>query len=104
MIVRVTKVYGGGVGAAPTADVQPLINQVDGLGNATPHAPIYGLPVSRVHSGNGAIISDPVAGDDYILSIPDRDISKYLASGQQSSPDSKRRSSMSDGILHYGGP
>ena len=101
VIVRVLKTYGGGVGAAPTVDVQPLINQVDGLGNPTNHAPIYGLPVSRVHSGNGAIISDPVAGDDYILSIPDRDISKYLASGQQASPDSKRRSSLSDGILHH---
>ena len=101
VIVRVLKTYGGGVGAAPTVDVQPLINQVDGLGNPTSHAPIYGLPVSRVHSGNGAIISDPAPGDDYVLSIPDRDISKYLASGQQSSPDSKRRSSLSDGILHH---
>ena len=101
VIVRVLKTYGGGVGAAPTVDVMPLVNQVDGLGNATNHAPIYGLPVSRVHSGNGAIISDPVAGDDFVLSIPDRDISKYLASGQQSSPDSKRRSSLSDGILHH---
>ncbi len=101
VIVRVQKVYGGGVDAAPTVDVQPLINQVDGLGSPTNHAPIYGLPVSRVHSGSGAIISDPVAGDDYILSIPDRDISKYLNSGQQSSPDSKRRGSLSDGILHH---
>ncbi len=101
VIVRVLKTYGGGVDAAPTVDVQPLINQVDGLGSPTNHAPIYGLPVSRVHSGSGAIISDPMAGDDYVMSVADRDISKYLASGQQSSPDSKRRGSLSDGILHH---
>ena len=57
--------------------------------------------MSRVHSGSGAIISDPVAGDDYVMSVSDRDISTYLASGQQSAPGSKRRGSLSDGILHH---
>ncbi len=31
--VKIIAVHGGGVGAAPTVDVQPLINQIDGQGN-----------------------------------------------------------------------
>ena len=99
--VKIIAVHGGSVGPAPTADVQPLVDQVDGLGNRTSHAPVYGVPVSRVHSGNGAIISDPVAGDTMLMSIADRDISTLKNTGQQSAPGSKRRGSMSDGIVHH---
>jgi len=99
--VKIVKVYGGGVGPAPTADVQPLIDQVDGLGNRTPHAPVYGVPVSRNHSGNGSVINDPVAGDIMIMSVADRDISGLKNTGQQTAPGSKRRGSLSDGIVHH---
>ncbi len=99
--VKIIAIHGGGVGPAPTADVQPLIDQVDGLGNRTPHAPSYNVPVSRNHSGNGAIISDPVAGDIMIMSVADRDISTLKKTGQQSAPGSKRRGSLSDGIIHH---
>jgi len=99
--VKIVAVHGGGVGPAPTADVQPLVDQVDGLGNRTPHAPSYNVPVSRVNGANGAIISDPVAGDIMIMSVADRDISKLKNTGQQSAPGSKRRGSLSDGIIHH---
>ena len=99
--VKVVKVYGGGVGAAPTADVQPLIDQVDGLGNRTAHGVVYGVPVSRIHSANGAVISDPVAGDMMVLSVADRDISTFKSTSAQAAPGSKRRGSLADGILHH---
>ena len=101
MPVKIVKIYGGGVDKAPTADVQPLVDQVDGLGNRTPHAPVYNVPVSRVHGGNGAVISDPVAGDIMVMSIADRDISTLKKTGAASAPGSKRRSSLSDGIVHH---
>ena len=98
--VKIIKVYGGGVGAAPTADVQPLIDQVDGLGNRTPHGTVYGVAVSRNQSASGAIINDPVVGDFMVLSVADRDISTFKTTGAQSAPGSKRRGSLADGILH----
>lgn len=99
--VKVLKVYGGGTAGTPTADVQPLIDQVDGLGNPTPHGPVYGVGVGRAHSGSGAIISDPVIGDIYMMHVHDRDITKLKNTGQQASPDSDRRGSMADGVLGH---
>ena len=99
VIVQVQKVYGGGEGAAPTADVSMMVHQVDGLGNPTPHATIYNVPVGRAHSGAGAIISDPMPGDTYMMAVADRDISRLKASGTASAPDSRRRGSLSDGML-----
>ena len=102
MPVRVVVVHGGGVDAAPTADVVPIVHQTDGLGNPTPHGMVYGVAVGRVHSGSGAIISDPVAGDVYMMTVADRDISKLKANGgQPSAPDTFRRGSPSDGVLHH---
>ena len=97
--VKVMKVYPDPNGGAPTADVMPMIDQVDGLGNRTPHAMVYGVAVGRVHSGSGAFTSDPVAGDLYTMHVSDRDISGLKATSQPSAPSSGRRSSMSDGVL-----
>lgn len=97
--VKIVKIYPDPNGGAPTADVMPQIDQVDGLGNRTPHAVVYGVAVGRTHSGSGAIVSDPVAGDLYQMHVHDRDISSLKATGQQSAPGSKRRGSMSDGVL-----
>ncbi len=35
--VKIIKIYGGGTAGTPTADVQPLIDQVDGLGEPEQH-------------------------------------------------------------------
>ena len=101
--VKIVKVYPGKDGAAPTADVQVMVDQVDGLSSSpTPHATVYGVTVGRVHSGSGAIVSDPVVGDLYHMAVHDRDLSKFKGSGgQQSAPDSKRRGSLSDGHLTH---
>lgn len=99
--VRIIKTYGGGTAGAPTADVQPMIDQVDGLGYPTPHGPVYGVAVGRVHSGAGAIISDPQPGDIFEMHVHDRDITKLKNTGAQSSPDTARRGSMADGVLGH---
>lgn len=101
--VKVLKVYSDPNGGAPTADVQVMIDQVDGLGSSpTPHAVVYGITVGRAHSSAGTLVADPQAGDLYMMACFDRDVSKFKASGgQQSSPDTKRRGSLSDGHLLY---
>ncbi len=97
--VKVVAVHGGGVGPAPTIDVQPLVNQTDGQGNQTPHGVIYGIPASRNQGGGNAVINDPRVGDVGFLSVADRDISALKANeGKQSNPGSFRRFDLADGI------
>jgi hypothetical protein len=99
--VKIVAVHGGGVGAPPTVDVMPLINQTDGQGNQTPHGVIYGIATSRNQGGTNGIINDPKVGDIGHMSIMDRDISALKANaGAQSNPGSFRRGNMSDGIYH----
>ncbi len=97
--VKIVAVHGGGVGAAPTVDVQPLIKQTDGQGNSTDHGIIYNIPVSRSQGGGSAIINDPKVGDIGHMSISDRDTSALKANqGKTSTPGSQRMHDMSDGI------
>jgi hypothetical protein len=97
--VVVKAVHGGGVGAPPTVDVQPLVNQIDGQGNKTDHGTIYGIAVGRNQGGANAIINDPVAGDVGHLAVNDRDISVVKANGgKKGNPGSFRRHNLADGI------
>lgn len=99
--VKVIAVHGGGVGAAPTVDVQPIVNQIDGQGNQTPHGVIYGRPCTRNQGGGNAIINDPSVGDIGHLVISDRDISAATSNeGKQSNPGSFRMHDMADGVYH----
>ncbi len=101
MLVQIKQLYGGGEGAAPTADVVPVIHQTDGLGNVTEHGMIYGVAVARQSSGSGSFISDPAVNDYFVMHISDRDSTKFRNSGQPSAPDTFRRGSPSDGILTH---
>lgn len=97
--VKIIAVNGGGHAAAPTVDVQPLVNQTDGIGDKTDHGIIYGVPVQRSQGGGNAIINDPQVGDVGFMSIADRDISALKGNeGEQSNPGSNRRFSMADGV------
>lgn len=101
--VKVIAVHGGGVGKPPTVDVQPMVNQVDGVGKKTDHGIIYGIAVSRNQGGGNAIINDPVVGDVGFMSIADRDISALKSNdGDQSNPGSKRRHNLADGVYQRG--
>lgn len=96
-LVQVVKVYSGGrTAAAGLVDVQPLINQVDGSGQAVPHGVINNVPWLRLQGGAFALIVDPVPGDIGLLVTCDRDISKVKTSKQSSNPGSRRRFNLAD--------
>ena len=98
--VKIIAVHGGGVGNAPTVDVQVLVKQSDGVGNTSSHSTIYGIPVSRIQGGASGIISDPVVGDTYHMAVHDRDISSLVKNGgTESNPGSYRRHDLADGTL-----
>ena len=97
-LVKVKAVHGGGVAAAGTVDVIPLVSQVDGNGYGTVHGTVYGLPWSRVQGGKSAIICDPVAGDIGYVIAADRDISKVKATQAAALPGSGRSFDIADGV------
>lgn len=101
-LVRVIAVNGlGGVNPPGTVAVQPLVNQIDGLGNQMPHGTIYGMPWFRLQGGASAIILDPKVGDIGAALICDRDISNVKTNKAASGPGSWRKNSWSDG-LYFG--
>lgn len=87
---------------AQSVDVQPLVNQLDGAGNAIPHGVVHGLQYVRVQGGVSAIILDPVIGDMGVAIFADRDISSVKANKAISNPGSGRRADMADG-MYMGG-
>ncbi|MDR9839464.1 oxidoreductase [Herbaspirillum huttiense] len=99
-VVAVTNA--GGLEPVGFVDVVPLVAQVDGYGNATPHGTIFGLPYSRLQGGDDAVILDPKVGDLGIAIFADRDISSVKATKAAANPGSKRRFDMADG-MYLGG-
>ena len=92
----------GGLSAVGYVDITPLVNMVDGNGNAVPHGVIYRCPYFRLQGGSDAVIIDPRPGDIGITIFADRDISSATANKRQSNPGSRRRFDMSD-ALYIGG-
>ena len=88
----------GRVAPIGTVDVLPLINQMDGIDQPTPHVTVFGLPYIRQQGGLNAVIIDPKIGDVGICVFCDHDISAVKNTGLPSNPGSRRRFSMSDGV------
>lgn len=102
-LVRVVSVTNaGGVEPVGFVDVQPLVNQLDGAGNAVPHAVLHQLPYFRLQGGTDAVILDPKVGDVGIAVFASRDISSVKSSKGQANPGSWRSHDMADG-LYVGG-
>lgn len=102
MLVLV-KTVSPGAGLLPgRVTVQPMVNQVDGYGNAVPHGEIFDIPYQRVQGGSNAIIMDPAAGDIGLAVFASRDISSVKANKAVSNPGSRRVFDMADG-LYFGG-
>jgi hypothetical protein len=99
-VVAVTNV--GGLMPVGMVDVQPMVNQLDGAGLATPHGLLHSLPYFRLQGGTDAVILDPKVGDIGIAVFADRDISSVSNTKAQANPSSGRRNSMADG-LYIGG-
>ncbi len=92
----------GGLSSAGTLTLQPLVNQVDGAGNAVPQPQVFNCPYLRLQGGANAVILDPQVGDLGIALFADRDISAVIATRAQANPGSRRRFDLSDG-LYLGG-
>lgn len=94
----VKAVHGGGIGSPPTVDVQPMVNQLDGRMQATPHGTIYGVPTLRPQGGAGAVVVDPEAGDIGLLAFASRDISSVVKNRAPSNPGSLRTFDAADAM------
>lgn len=92
----------GGISPVGFVNVTPLVNQVDALGNPTPHGIINNIPYMRVQGGANAIIMDPKPGDIGICVFASRDISAVKNNKAQSNPGSFRTYDFSDG-MYLGG-
>lgn len=102
-LVKVVKVIPtGGTNAVGYVDVQPLVTQLDGAGNAMPHGIVHNLPYFRVQGGVSAIIIDPIVGDLGMAAFASHDISAVKETRDQANPGSRRRFDMADG-LYLGG-
>lgn len=103
-VVQVQAVTPSGdpVGPVGTVDVLPLVNQINGAGDATPHGTLYALPYFRLQGGANAVIMDPRPGDLGLAVFASRDISSVKANKAQSNPGSRRQFDMADG-LYLGG-
>lgn len=88
----------GVLGGAGFVDVQPMVNQYDGVGNAQPHGVINRIPFSRRQGGGNGIINDPLVGDIGVMSVAMRDISSVTATGQVANAGSYRSYDFSDGM------
>lgn len=102
----------GDLTAVGTVDVQPLVNQIAGNGQAWPHGQLFKLPYLRIQGGTNAVILDPQPGDIGLVVFASRDISVIksptgkvkarAASTRGLNPGSARRFNMADG-LYIGG-
>jgi hypothetical protein len=92
----------GGVSPVGFVDILPLVNQIDGAGNAVPHETIYHCPYFRLQGGTNAIILDPQVGDIGWAGFADRDISSVVANQAQANPGSRRMFDMADAV-YWGG-
>lgn len=92
----------GGLSPVGYVDVTPLVNQLDGQGNPTPHVTIYNLPYFRLQGGANGIIIDPQKGDIGVAVFASRDISHVKTTKKQGNPGSHRQYSFADG-MYLGG-
>jgi hypothetical protein len=102
-LVRVVAVTSAGaVAPVGTVDVVPMVHQVDGVGDPTPHATIFNVPYFRAQGGADAIIIDPKVGDVGIAVFCSRDITGVKRSKAPSNPGSLRKYDWAD-ALYIGG-
>ncbi len=92
----------GGVSPFGFVDVTPLVAQVDGSGNLTPHGTVFQLPYHRLQGGANAVIMDPKKGDLGIAVFASRDISSVKATQAAAGPGSGRSYDWADG-MYIGG-
>lgn len=99
VLVKVVSVTNDGeLSPVGFVDAQPLVNMLDGAGQAQQHGILLNLVYFRLQGGTNAIIIDPKVGDIGYTVIADRDISAVKSSKAQANPGSFRRFDLADGI------
>lgn len=83
-------------------DVQPMVAQLDGKGQAIPHGTINNVPYFRLQGGQNAVIMDPAVGDIGLAVFASHDISSVKNTKAPGNPGSRRRFDWADG-LYIGG-
>lgn len=81
-----------------TVDVQPMVAQIDGAGNAVPHGTIHNIPIWRLQGGVSGVIVIPVVGDIGLAVFSSTDISGVKRAKKPTTPGSRRRFDWADGI------
>jgi len=92
----------GAVGPFGTVDVVPMVAQIDGAGNTTPHLTVFELPYLRLQGGENAVIIDPQPGDIGIAVFASRDISNVKTTQAPAAPGTFRSYAWEDG-MYLGG-
>jgi hypothetical protein len=92
----------GGVAPVGLVDVQPMVAQLDGKSQATPHGTINNVPYFRLQGGQNAVIMDPAVGDIGLAVFASHDISSVKNTKAAGNPGSRRRFDWADG-LYIGG-
>lgn len=102
-LVRVMSVSNDGdVSPVGTVSVQPLVNQMSGDRQPTPHGTIFNVPYFRLQGGTNAVILDPQVGDIGLCAFASRDISAVKSSKGPANPGSFRQYDWAD-ALYFGG-
>lgn len=99
-LVEVVAVTGAGgpTNPPPLVDVRPMVHQVNGNNEVTPHGIVPGVPSFRLQAGSAAVIMDPQVGDIGLCIFSAKDISKVKATGKAAPPGSSRRFDYADGL------
>lgn len=96
---RIDSCQSSGVAGSKTVSATPMIQMVDGNGNAY-EAPSYpALPHYRIQQGTAAIIMNPAPGDIGVFICSKRDISNVAQGKQPAPPGSTRSFSPSDAVM-----
>lgn len=100
LVEIVTCTNNGGVSPVGRVTVQPLVNQMSGQRQATPHGQIFNAVYSRLTGGLNAVIMDPEPGDIGLMAFCSRDISAVVSGdGAQANPGSLRWFDWADGVF-----
>jgi len=92
----------GGLSPVGYVDVIPMVHQVDGNGDPTPHGQLHNLPYFRIQGGKNAVIIDPEPGDIGMAAFASRDISAVKTTKSDGNPGSYRTHNFGDG-MYFGG-
>lgn len=104
MVKVISCTNSGGLSAAGTVNVQPMVNQMTGDQTPVSHGVLYSLPYLRIQGGTNGIIIDPQTNDIGLAVFCSRDISNVKVTKSIANPGSARQYDWADGVYICGWP